>query len=247
LNARRGNDAKNKIWNYLQGSVYQALKLPVIGDLKSLLEGTGRTLTKDADENIKTAQEAAIDFVSSRAIPAIVTDIAKMTDEFERETNNDAMNRLKSKLPVIREELPMQYNYGTGQPRLTQNPISQLFAGARIKDEVSSPVIREIDRLNKSNTADKINISKVTKLGKLSTLTEEQKNEVEVKFAQRYSQNVDGLLQTNYYNSLDDSDKVKEINKIKDNIRDDLKVEYGLEEPPKPKKRKRRKRRRSRR
>lgn len=247
LNARRGKDVKNKIWNYFQGSAYQALKLPVIGDIKSLLEGTGRTLTKDADENIKMATEAAIDFVSSRSIPAIVTDIAKMTDEFERETNNDAMNRLKSKVPVLREELPMQYNYGTGQPRLTQNPISQLFAGARIKEEVSSPVIREIDRLDKSNVEDKVNISKVTKLDKLSTLNDSQKIEVEKKFAQRYANAVDGLLQTNYYNSLDDGGKVKAINKIKDNIRNDLKVEYGLEAPPKPKRRKGRKRRRSRR
>ena len=144
LNARRGNDVKDKVWNYFQGSAYQALKLPVIGDLKSLLEGTGRTLTKDANENIKMAQDAAIDFVSSRAIPAIITDIAKMKDEYERETNNNAINRLKSKVPILREKLPMQYNYGTGQPRETQNPVSQLFAGARVKEEVKKQIESEL-------------------------------------------------------------------------------------------------------
>lgn len=236
LNARRGNDAKNKIWNYFQGSAYQALKLPVIGDLKSLLEGTGRTLTKDVNENIKMAQDAAIDFVSSRAIPAIVTDIAKMKDEYERETNNNAMNRLKSKVPILREKLPMQYNYGTGQPRETQNPVSQLFAGARIKEEVSSSVIREIDKLNSKNTDEKVNIAKVTKTGLLSNLSDEKKNKIEKEFAQRYATNVKAYIATTQYKNLDTSEKVKALNKIRNNIRDDIKVEYGL---AKPKKRKR--------
>lgn len=233
LNARRGNDIKDKAWNYFQGSAYQALKLPVIGDLKSLLEGTGRTLTKDINENIKMAQDAAIDFVSSRAIPAIVTDVAKMTDEYERETNNNAINRLKSKVPILREELPMQYNYGTGQPRETQNPVSQLFAGARIKEEVSSSVIRELDKLSKKNTEEKINIAKVTKAGKLSSLSDEKKNKVEKEFAKLYAQNVGALIKTPQYKVLDDNEKIKNINKIRTLITDKLKEDYGLNDKTK--------------
>ena len=236
LNARRGYDAKTAAWNYFQGSAYQALKLPVIGDLKSLLEGTGRTLTKDIDTNLKTLEDAAIDFVSSRSIPAIVTDIAKMTDEYERETNNNAVNRLKSKLPVLREELPMQYNYGTGRARETQNPVSQLFAGARVKEEVSSPVIREIDKLNSKNTDEKVNIAKITKTGLLSSLSDEKKNKIEKEFAQTYATDVKAYISTVQYKNLDTGEKVKALNKIRNNIRDDIKVEYGL---AKPKKRKR--------
>ena len=233
LNAKRGYDAKNKAWNYFQGSAYQALKLPVIGDIKSLLEGTGRTLTKNVDENIKMAEDAAIDFVSSRSIPAIVTDIAKMTDEYERETNNKAINRLKSKVPILREELPMQYNYGTGRPRETQNPVSQLFAGARIKDEVTSPVIRELDKLFEKNTEEKINIAKVTKAGKLSSLSDEKKNKVEKEFAKLYAQNVGTLIKSPQYKALDDNEKIKNINKIRTLITDKLKEDYGLNDKTK--------------
>lgn len=233
LNAKRGYDAKNKVWNYFQGSAYQALKLPVIGDIKSLLEGTGRTLTKDVNENIKMAEDAAIDFVSSRSIPAIVTDIAKMTDEYERETNNKAINRLKSKVPILRDELPMQYNYGTGRARETQNPVSQLFAGARIKDEVSSPVIRELDKLSEKNTEEKINIAKVTKAGKLSSLSDEKKNKVEKEFAKLYAQNVGALIKSPQYKALDDNEKIKNINKIRALITDKLKEDYGLNDKTK--------------
>lgn len=239
LNARKGYDAKSKIWNYFQGSAYQALKLPVIGDLKELLEGTGRTLTKDVDANIKTAQEALIDFVSSRAIPAIVTDIAKITDKFERETNNDAVKRLQSKIPKLREELPAQYNYGTGKPRETQNPITVLLAGARVKEEVTSPVIREIDKLSKKNTEDKVGLSKITKSGKLSALSSEQKIKVEKEFAQKYASSVNELIHTRKYNALDSNEKIKAINKTRDNIREEIKIEYGLAKPKKPKRRKR--------
>jgi hypothetical protein len=231
LNARRGYDAKSKVWNYFQGSAYQALKLPVIGDIKNLLEGTGRTLTKDVDSNIKMAQEAAIDFVASRSIPAIITDVAKITDEYERETNNDALKRLQSKVPVWREELPAQYNYGTGRPRETQSAATVLLAGARVKEEVTSPVIREIDKLNSKNTEDKVGLSKITKTGLLSNLSEDKKNKIEKEFAKRYATNVNALIQTSRYSALDNNDKVKAINKERDKIRDDIKAEYGLAKP----------------
>ena len=236
LNARRGSDAKEKAWNYFQGSAYQALKLPVIGDIKSLLEGTGRTLTKDVDENIKMAEDAAIDFISSRSIPAIVTDIAKMTDEYERETNNNAVNRLKSKIPVIREELPAQYNYGTGKPRETQNPISQLLAGARIKDEITSPVIREIDKL--LDKGESITLQKVTKSGKLAGLSDNDKVKAEREFAKIFATNVNLLIHTPEYKMLNDEEKAVNINNIRSLAVGQIKAEYGLDNKEKSPKRK---------
>lgn len=252
LNARKGNDAKSKVWNYFQGSAYQALKLPVIGDLKDLLEGTGRTLTKDVDTNIKTLEDAAIDFISSRSIPAIVTDIAKMTDEYERETNNNALKRLQSKVPYIpvisdlpiidkiptRKDLPAQYNYGTGQPRETQNPVSQLFAGARVKEEVSTPVIREIDKLVKNGQ--QVTLSKITKPpASLATLPDEIKPKVEKEFAKLYAKNVNELIKMPGYKNLDDEEKTNNINGIRSLIVSDLKEKYGLnkkEKKPRTKK-----------
>ena len=236
LNARREYDAKNRVWNYLQGSAYQALKLPVIGDIKSLLEGTGRTLTKDVKENLKMAEEATIDFVSSRAIPAIVTDIAKMTDEYERETNNDAVNRLKSKIPVLREELPTQYNYGTGNSRETQKPISQLLAGARVKEEVLSPVIFELDNLTKKGES--VTLSKITKNGKLAGLSDSDKVKAEKEFAKLYSTNVNLLIKSPEYKMLSDAEKAANINKIRSLAVEQIKAEYGLDKKEKSPKKK---------
>ncbi len=228
LNARRGNDLKEKVFKYVQGAGFQSLKLPVVGDLKKLLENTSRTLGRDVGENIKVLEDATIDFVSSRSLPAILTDVAKITDEYERDTQNKAFNRLMSKLPIIRENLPAQYNYGTGRPVETQSAISTLFAGARVKQEISNSVINEIDRLSDKNTETKVTLSKVTKLGKLSSLSDDKKIKAEKEFAKQYSTEVNTLIKTYKYKKSDDEQKVKLINKVRDKVRDRLKKQYGL-------------------
>lgn len=228
LNARRGADLKEKVFGYVQGSVVQAMKIPVIGDMKDLLDNTGRTLSQDADENIKMISDATIDFLSSRTVPAIVSDIAKITDDYERDTEKSAINRFKSRIPVWREDLPVKYNYATGRPVETENALSVFFAGARVKQETLSPVIREIDRLSDKNTDSKITLSKITKSGKLSKLSPAKKRKVEVEFAKSYARDVKTLIGTTYYKSLDAEARVRAINKVRGKIRDDLKEKYGL-------------------
>lgn len=228
LNARRGADLKEKVFKYIQGAAVQTMKLPVIGDLKDLLDNTGETLSADAQTNIDALVDASIDFVSSRTVPAILSDIAKMTDDYERDTNNSAWNRLMLKIPGKRNELPARYNYATGRPVETENPISVLLAGARVKKETQSIVSREINRLYKKNTEESIKLSKVTKLGALSSLSDSKKYKVEKEFSKAYAIQVRALIESNKYRSLDDDKKVKEINKIRDKVRDELKDKYGL-------------------
>lgn len=228
LNARRGEDLQEQVFKYIQGAGVQSLKVPVIGDLKEVLEGTGRTLSQDVEANIKMLSDATVDFLSSRTVPAIVSDIAKITDDYERDTEKSAINRFKSRIPVWREELPAKYNYATGRPVETENALSVFFAGARIKQETLSPVIREVDRLSKKNTENKVTLSMVTKAGKLSELKPALKRKVEVEFAKNYARDVKTLIGTSYYKSLDDEAKVKAINNIRSNIRNELKEKYGL-------------------
>jgi hypothetical protein len=159
-----------------------------------------------------------------------------MTDEYERETNNNAINRLKSKIPVIREELPAQYNYGTGKPRETQNPISQLLAGARIKDEITSPVIREIDKL--LDKGESITLQKVTKSGKLAGLSDNDKVKAEREFAKIFATNVNLLIHTPEYKILSDEEKAVNINNIRSLAVGQIKAEYGLDNKEKSPKRK---------
>lgn len=226
LNARRGEDLQEQVFKYIQGAGVQSMKVPVIGDLKEVLEGTGRTLSQDVEANIKMLSDATVDFLSSRTVPAIVSDIAKITDDYERDTEKSAINRFKSRIPVLREDLPAKYNYATGRPVETENAFSVFLAGARVKKETLSPVIRELDRLSDKNTENKVTLSMVTKSGKLSELKPAQKRKAEVEFAKNYASEVKTLIKTPYYKSLDDESKVKAINKIRANIRKSLKERY---------------------
>ncbi len=226
LNARRGEDLQEQVFKYIQGAGVQSMKVPVIGDLKEVLEGTGRTLSQDVEANIKMLSDATVDFLSSRTVPAIVSDIAKITDDYERDTEKSAINRFKSRIPVLREELPLKYNYATGRPVETENALSVFFAGARVKKETLTPVIRELDRLSDKNTGNKVTLSMVTKSGKLSELKPAQKRKAEIEFAKNYASEVKTLIKTPYYKLLDDESKVKAINKIRANIRESLKERY---------------------
>ena len=69
-----------------------------------------------------------------------------------------------------------------------------------------------------------------------SFTSEEKKNIVEKDFAQQYASKVDALINTTQYKNYDTNEKIKAINKIRNNVRDDIKIQYGLEKPKKTKK-----------
>lgn len=229
LNAKREKELTNKVFNYFKGAGIQALKVPVIGDLKDVLEEAGRATNQDAEKNAQMAINGVIDFVSSRSIPALISDIAKITDDYERDTGKSALNRAMTRIPVIREQLPAKVNYATGRAVETENALSVLLAGARVKEATKGAVIREFDKLANAQTDKKVTLSGVTKGNSLlSKLPESEKPKVEAKFAKMYSSEVSKLIKTNYYNNLDNENKVKAINKIRDKAVESLKKEYGL-------------------
>ena len=229
LNAKREKDLVDKAFNYLKGAVIQALKLPVVGDLKDILEEAGRATNQDADKNTQKVINGVVDFVSSRTIPALVSDFAKITDEYERDTGKSALNRAKAKIPFLREELPAKVNYATGRAVETESPASVIFAGARVKTATKGSVIREIDKLYKAQTETNVRLNAITKgNSKLSTLPESEKPKAEARFAKMYSEGVSNLIRSNAYSKLSAEDKVKAINKIRDKAVDKLKKEYGL-------------------
>lgn len=229
LNAKREKDLVDKAFNYLKGAGIQALKLPVIGDLKDILEEAGRATNQDADKNAQEVINGVVDFASSRTIPALVSDFAKITDKYERDTGKSALNRAKAKIPFLREELPAKVNYATGRAVETESPASVLFAGARVKTATKGSVIREIDKLYKAQTETNVRLNAITKgNSKLSTLPESEKPKAEAKFAKMYSEGVSNLIRSNAYSKLSAEDKVKAINKVRDKAVDKLKKEYGL-------------------
>ena len=229
LNAKKEKALQDKVFNYLTGAGIQGLKIPVFGNLAETFQTAGRLANQDATKGTEELINSLIDFTSSRLTPAILSDVAKITDDYERDTGKSALNRAMTRIPVIREQLPAKVNYATGRAVETENALSVLLAGARVKEATKGAVIREFDKLANAQTDKKVTLSGVTKGNSLlSKLPESEKPKVEAKFAKMYSSEVSKLIKTNYYNNLDNENKVKAINKIRDKAVESLKKEYGL-------------------
>ena len=229
LNAKKEKALQDKVFNYLTGAGIQGLKIPVFGNLAETFQTAGRLANQDATKGAGELINSLVDFTSSRLTPAILSDIAKITDDYERDTGKSALNRAMTRIPVIREQLPAKVNYATGRAVETENALSVLLAGARVKEATKGAVIREFDKLANAQTDKKVTLSGVTKGNSLlSKLPESEKPKVEAKFAKMYSSEVSKLIKTNYYNNLDNENKVKAINKIRDKAVESLKKEYGL-------------------
>lgn len=229
LNAKKEKALQDKVFNYLTGAGIQGLKIPVFGNLAETFQTAGRLANQDATKGAEELINSLVDFTSSRLTPAILSDIAKITDDYERDTGKSALNRAMTRIPVIREQLPAKVNYATGRAVETENALSVLLAGARVKETTKGAVIREFDKLANAQTDKKVTLSGVTKGNSLlSKLPESEKPKVEAKFAKMYSSEVSKLIKTNYYNNLDNENKVKAINKIRDKAVESLKKEYGL-------------------
>jgi hypothetical protein len=229
LNAKREKALQDKVFNYLTGAGIQGLKIPVFGNLAETFQTAGRLANQDATKGAEELVNSLVDFTSSRLTPAILSDIAKMTDEYERDTGRSALNRAQAKIPVLREQLPTKVNYATGRAVKTENSASVLFAGARIKTTTKGSVINEIDRLYDANTEKNVTLSSVTKgNGALSRLPESEKPRAEAKFARMYADGVAKLIASSRYRNLEDDKKVKAINKIREKTTDKIKKEYGL-------------------
>lgn len=229
LNAKKEKALQDKVFNYLTGAGIQGLKIPVFGNLAETFQTAGRLANQDATKGAEELINSLVDFTSSRLTPAILSDIAKITDDYERDTGKSALNRAMTRIPVLREQLPAKVNYATGRAVETESALSVLLSGARIKEATKGSVIREIDKLSKADTKEKVTLASITKgRGDLSKLPESEKPKVEAKFARMYSQDVAKLIKTNAYHRLDDENKVKAINKIRDKAVESLKREYGL-------------------
>lgn len=227
LNARRQTGVFNTVRGYITGGAAQLLALPVIGDVKEFIANTADIITsqEDMDKIIGRVEDGLIDFISGRAIPAIIPDFAKLIDTYERDTMRNALGRVESKLPIIRENLPPVYEKTTGEPK--KREIKAFFFGSRARTGIQNALTDEFTRLQKEGQA--VNLSDPTRTGDLSLLSDEQKADIKREFAERYAQKVSDVIESNSYKNKKDEDKKKRINEIRSDIIYKIRREYKHE------------------
>lgn len=234
-----GTDLPNVIWEYYKGVGRQVAKIPgfeefynTVEGLKGAAPGAGKTV----DEEIKEVANFAVSFIKSRAIPAIIGDVAKATDTAERiASKEDPLSQVKTGIPGVRQSLPEKKNV-FGETVNTENIFSVLLAGSRSKLAKDSPVISELDRLASTGNLPSItDVEKTSPQAKgLKTQVGERKFAVlKADFGKKLYIKIRDKMNTNSYKKATDEEKKNMIDKIKS---DEFKKMLRIGKYKKPKK-----------
>lgn len=228
LQARRENGIINSVMGYVKSGAIQTLSIPAFGNVGDLNEKISNIVRKDGVDALENVASQAIEATVARAVPSIVSDISKMLDENDREAKT-LKEKLQAKTPLLREELPERYNVTTGKamPR-AENTVKRLlidlFAGARVKEQVVNNMADELFRLNTKGYG--ASLTDVTRSGLLSQVSSEKKALIKKDFAQMYSKGVKELIKTYRYKKADDEDKKDMIDSLRRKYVKELKNKY---------------------
>lgn len=233
-----GNGLTDSIFKYGQGVVLQSLKIPGLSSVydtyKSIKENRPDK-SKSFEENLAGVGNMATDFIRARTIPAIVSDIAKATDSVERETNvkKDSLAKVKASIPGLRQSLPVKKDVFADDIK-TEDSISTLLFGSRVKTNRENELINELGRLADNNMLP--SITNIEKSSSRAQRLNAQIGDKEFSNAKEYyGKNLkDELMLTvnsDEYKDLNDEDKKKMIEDIKGDMLEDMLAEYNYEEP----------------
>lgn len=230
-----GNSPTSKTLAYLSGIGLQISRTPGFKQFYDIY-GMFQTFRPDraTPADIKEgAINYMVDFVRSRTIPGIVSDIAKGLDKYERQTDS-AVDRLLLSIPGVRETMLEKKLSAFGEEVEGEGLWSALFAGSRMKTAKEDIVIDELSRLAESG-----NLPAITDVSKSSPRAKELKKQIGEKdfkeffidFGTSFKQGIADLMEENDYIEAENDKKSDQINNFKRKLFDDKLEEYGYEKP----------------
>lgn len=231
-----GNGPVDSAWQYTRGLGGQMLRTPGVKEFVDLYHDIDEAVkVGDVDSSVEGVTQGVVDYVRARVVPAILGDLAKGTDTYQRETGRDVGATLKASVPGLRETLPPKVNQVTGEEMKTEGLVSTLLAGSRIQTATKGPIIAEINRLYKVGEGPQIaDIRYSTRMKDLKTqISPKDFNSAISDFSHQYAERVSELISSADYDEFSDSEKKDEFNKIRSEVLDNVLTDYGYEKPVK--------------
>lgn len=220
------------IFAYANGAKTALSNFPGISETANISDSlsAGTELKYDPEKFKKDIIAGSIDFVRARAVPAFISDFAKMTDKFERETNasKDVLGKLKNSIPLLRETLQVKKNV-LGEEVTTEGALYVALFGSRVKTANVGTFVSEISRLDKEGNAPSITDAqysspRVKNMAKW--LSKEDYDVMIKKYQDEWVGKSLKLIDTNSYKKLPDDEKATELNKIKTDALDSALDKY---------------------
>lgn len=251
LYARKyGKGIADGTYQYGKGVVVQSAKIPGFSTLYDILKGvkeavpdaSDKSAGEKAKETFSGAATSLTDYISARAIPAIIYDTGKATDDVERKYDSKSpKEKIQAKLPFVRESLPVKKD-AFGEEVKTESAVSVYLFGARVKSAKDTAVVNELERLQGAG-----NLPAITDVEKTSTRVKNFKDQMEAKgntakydkavdkFKADFARRIESLISGGQYKKADDEKKAKMINDLKEEILDRTLDLYGYRAPKKKK------------
>lgn len=237
-----GSGMADGVLRYAQGVGAQVVKIPAFEGMYDLLKSvkesvvTSETGTPNekAMELLRGGATTVSDFIASRVVPAIVYDLGKASDEYEREYDKEnAVEKIMARLPFVRESLPVKKDV-LGKPVETESAVSQFLFGARVKTANQSDLVKELSRLSDTG-----NLPSITDVAKTSSRVKEFKlqrpdkyDEMLNSFKTRYADRAEQLIKrSGEYRNANDEKKAELLNAIRTKELDEALKRYGYRKP----------------
>ena len=225
MNARKGRNLIEGITGYVKSGIAQGMKIPGIKEGLAIWDSLSRTAAYSTTPKkaFEMVSNALLDQVRARTIPAIVNDVAKVMDKYERDTSGSVLDKVQASIPFLRERLPERYTI-SGKPLETEG-LSVLLFGGRVKTAEEGQLVSEIDKLAKKQ--EQPSISDVTKYGDLRLLSPEKKIKVRKEFFREYSKEARKVINSSGYRAKSAGDRKKALNKVRKSVVAELKEKYA--------------------
>lgn len=211
------------------GSPTEAFSTAVFGSAKSFTEQTFLKGMSSAMDAINDPEKSAEYFTSglvSSAVPTIIADVAKATDDTERRTENIA-EAVAARIPVLRRSLEPQVDV-FGQDRMIKENFFEIMADpTRPSTETVNPVVQEIRRL--IDEGNKVSTTQVGDREGYKILTQEQNTDLWQTAGRIAYEKISSYMQMDSYESDEDEIKSKNINSLFDKAKTTARAEKVLE------------------
>lgn len=233
--ARRG-DFSSDAWT--KAVVSGVDLLPGVGEIQSMYDTFADMSKKKGEwEGVSELAGDKMEELSVRLIPAsaFLGQIASIADTSKRETWNNWYDKMKAKIPGLRETLPERVSSQTGEVIPQTDSVFNLATGSRIKDYIEPTGADEV-RYEFADSGKPLSYREGnTKLKELGKDTVAYKNAVN-KVRKDFNKRLENISNDPQYQKLDTEEKRKVVNDLHKEALTKVKVDLGLEKPKKPKK-----------
>ena len=210
-----GSTPQERAFQYSKGVLSTFQNLPGVTEIYDFVKSNLYKGDQSLEEMVAGAGDYILEEAYSRLVPSLIGDLAKATDEYQRETGGSVISSIQSRLPYLRKELPIKRDI-FGREMKTEGPVASVLFGSRVKTERENAVINEIGRVIDANDQsitftdwDRTSSKKLAQFRQ--SIGDDRYNDAKVDYGRELERLVTELIDTKKYRDMTDDERADAI------------------------------------